>query len=184
MKFNKDNFGWIFTTFGLAVLLALSIYLGVSGWYFKTDMSYTTDLELGKTVQFGVKKNQANAISFSLDGSFLSGERLPQLISVKNLDDESNLYLRAKVYLYTGDNQTFDMGIIETVNWTYQDDGYYYFNDLLTPQNKVALCSYVFIDESTNLQTNTKYIVSVVVESLEENLDVTQIWQHNPIQNV
>ena len=70
------------------------------------------------------------------------------------------------------------------MNWTYQDDGYYYFNDLLTAQNKVALCSYVFIDESIQLQTNTKYIVTVVVESLGNTQNVEGIWNYNPIQNV
>lgn len=184
MKFNKDNFGWIFVSCALAILLGLSIYLGISGWYFKTEKSYSTDIELGKTVQFGVKKNQANSISFNLDGSYLSGERLPQLISVKNLDEKSDVYLRAKIFIYTGDNQTKKMNLVETVNWTYQEDGYYYYNELLTPLNKVALCSYVFIDEETELQTDTKYIVSIVLESLDKNQDVSQIWGYNPIQNV
>ena len=100
MKVNKDNFGWIFTSCALAILLGLSIYLGITGWYFKTDKSYTTDLELGKTVQFEVDKNQSNAISFNIDGSYLSGDRLPQIIAVKNASD-SNLFLRAKIFIYT-----------------------------------------------------------------------------------
>lgn len=184
MKFSKENFGWIFTTCALAILLGLSIYLGITGWYFRTEKSYTTDIELGKTIQFGVKKNESNAISFNLDGSFLAGERLPQLISVKNLDAENNLYLRAKLFIYTGDNQTLEMNMVETANWTYQEDGYYYFNEKLTPQNKVAICSFVFIDEDTDLQTNTKYIVTMIVESLDENQNVTQIWNYNPIENI
>ena len=63
--------------------------------------------------------------------------------------------------------QTLKMNMVETVNWTLKDDGYYYFNETLSPQNKVALCSYVFIDESTQLQTNTKYIVTVCNEKEE-----------------
>ena len=184
MKFNKENFGWIFVSFSLTILLGLSIYLGISGWYFKTENSYTTDIQLGKTVQFGVDKNQSNAISFNLDGAYLAGERLPQIVSIKNVNEESSLYLRAKIYIYSGDNQTLKMNMVETVNWTYQEDGYYYFNDLLTPQNKIALCSYVFIDEETDLQTDTKYIVNIITESLDSNQDITQIWGINPIQNV
>lgn len=185
MKFSKENFGWIFISCALAILLGLSIYLGISGWYFRTEKSYTTDLELGKSIQFGVNKNESNAISFSLDGSFLSGERLPQIVSVKNMDETSNVYLRAKIYIYTGDNQTLKMNLVETVNWTYNEkDGYYYFNEVLTPQNKVALCSYVFIDEETQLQTNTKYIVTILAEAIDENQDVERIWNHNPIQIV
>jgi len=51
-----------FVTVLFALLLALSIYLGISGWYFKTDISYTTDLQLGKNVQIGVKENQASSV--------------------------------------------------------------------------------------------------------------------------
>ena len=68
MKIKKENYVWIFATVMMALLLALSIYLGISGWYFKTDYSYTTDLELGKNVQLGVKKNQANSIYMNLYG--------------------------------------------------------------------------------------------------------------------
>lgn len=185
MKFSKENFGWIFTSIGLAVLLALSVYLGLSGWYFENDRSFTTDLKLGKTVQIGVKKNQANAISFNLDGSFLEEERLPQIVSVKNQDEMEDIYLRAKIYIYSGANQTLEMNMVETVNWIYNEkDGYFYFNSLLTPQNKVALCAYVFVDEGTSLHTDTKYIVTIVVESLDATQDVESIWGYNLLENV
>lgn len=185
MKINKKNFGWLFTCVGLAILLALSIYLGLTGWYYENDRSFTTDLELGKTMQVGVKKNEANAVSFNLDGSFLSGERLSQLVSVKNLDELDDVYLRAKIYIYSGTNQTLKMNMVETVNWLYnENDGYFYFNSLLTPQNKVALCSYVFVDEDTNLHTDTKYIVTILIESLSSNQDVEKVWGNNPAQNV
>ncbi len=185
MKIKRENYGWLFTTVFLALLLALSIYLGITGWYFKTDISYTTDLELGKTVQIGVKKNEASSISMNLDGSYLAGQSLPQLISVKNSDDENSVYLRAKIFIYSGDNQTLKMNMVETVNWVYDEgDGYYYFNDLLTMQNKVALCSHIVIDKDTHLQTNTKYIFTVVVEALSQDQDVVKIWGKNPIENI
>ncbi len=185
MKLSKDNFGWIFTSVGLAILLALSVYLGLSGWYFENDRSFTTDLELGKTMQIGINKNEANAISFNLDGSFLSGERLPQLVSIKNLNEIEDVYLRAKIYIYTGSNQTLEMNMVETVNWVYNhEDGYFYFNSLLTPQNKVALCSYVYIDEDTVLQTDTKYIVTIVVESLGASQSAEDIWGNNFVENI
>lgn len=185
MKFSKDNFGWIFLTIGLAILLALSVYMGLSGWYFENNRTFTTDIELGKTVQIGIKKNEATAISFNLDGSFLEGERLAQLVSVKNLDETQSIYLRAKIYIYSGENQTLNMNMVETINWEYNaDDGYYYFDSLLTPQNKVALCSHVFINEDTTLDTNTKYIVTIVLESLDQNQNPLSIWENNPVENI
>ncbi len=177
MKFNRDNFGWIFACGVLTILLALSIYLGLSGWYFENDRNFTTDMQLGKTVQMGVQKNGANAVSFNLDGSFLAGERLPQIVSVKNLDDGADLFLRAKIFIYSGGNQTLPMNMVETVNWVYnENDGYFYFNSTLPPQNTVALCSYIFIDEITTLYTDTKYIVTIVVESLSATQEIQSIW--------
>lgn len=185
MKIKKENYVWIFATVMLLLLLALSIYLGVTGWYFKNDYAYTTDLELGKNVQLTIKKNQANSISMNLDGAYLSGDRLPQLVSIKNNDNESSIYLRAKIFIYTGDNQTLKMDMVETVNWIYDEsDNYYYFDDLLAVNNKVALCSHLIIDEETHLQTDTKYIVSIVVEALGKDEDVVRLWGKNPIENV
>ncbi len=185
MKIKRENFGWLFTVVLLALLLALSIYLGISGWYFKTEVSYTTDLKLGKTLQMGVDKNSANSISFNLEGSFLAGDKLPQIISIKNMDDEKSVYLRAKIFIYSSGNQTLKMDLDETVNWSYNEgDGYYYFNDLLTMQNKVALCSHIMINEATHLQTNTKYIVTVLAEAVEENQDIEALWGNNPIKSV
>ncbi len=184
MKIKRENYGWLFATVLLAMLLALSIYLGVSGWYFKTDVSYTTDLQLGKNVQMSVNKNEATSISMNIDGSFLSGDRIPQIVSVKN-DDESSVYLRAKIFIYSGDNQTLKMDMVETVNWKFDEsDGYYYFDDLLTMQNKVALCSHIIIDKETHLQTNTKYIFTIVVETLGGEEDVVKLWGKNPVEQV
>ncbi len=185
MKINKSNFGWIFTCFAFLVLLGIAIYLGVSGWFFKNDLSYTTDLELGKTISTSIKKNQAQSISLTFDGSFLPGERLPQIVSVTNGDDSDALYVRAKVYVYNGDNVTQDMDIVETINWTYnEDDGYYYFNDLLSVDAKAALCSYVIIGQESTFSGHNKYILSIVFESLSQSLDVESIWGINPLENV
>ena len=181
MKINKDNFGWIFTSILLAILLAISIYLGISGFYFKTQSSYTTDLVLGKNIQIDVSKNMSNAISFNIDGSYLAGDRLPQIISIKNNEEEDGLYLRAKIYIYTSENKTLDM--VETVNWTFsQEDGYYYFNDVLSKKDKASLCSHIYIDEETSLKSNVKYIATIVVEALDESVNIKEIWPLNSIK--
>ena len=185
MKINKENFGWIFTSAFLAILLALSIYLGVSGWFFKTEVSYTTDLELGKTVEVGIKKNEASTVAFNIEGSLLAEERLPQIISIKNIDEEASLYLRAKIYIYSGDGRTLKMNLVETPNWEFdEEDGYYYFTDKLENSNKIALCSHVFIDKDTHLKTYSQYIVSVIVEGLDTNQDIEIIWGKNHIKNI
>ena len=184
MKFSRENFGWIFTCFALLVLLAIAIYLGASGWFFKNDISYTTDLELGKTVSTTITKNQANTISLTFDGSYLKGERLPQIVSITNTDNSQDIYLRAKVFVYSGSGINPNMDIVETINWTYNEsDGYYYFNELLPKDSKATLCSYVIIDDN-NFLTRNRYILNFVFESLSSNEDVDSFWGINPIQNV
>lgn len=183
MKLDKSNFAWIFTCIVLSILLGLSLYLGISGWFFKNENAYTTDLEIGKTIQIDIGKNQANAVSLNLDGSYLEGERLAQIISVKSMEDEQDLYLRAKIFVYTSDNQTKKMDIVETVNWTFDnEDNYFYFNDILNPNNKISLCSYLIVGEGSKLISSKKYIVTVVIESLDKTQDVEKIWGKNPIQ--
>ncbi len=185
MEASKSNFRWKFICASLLILLALSVYLGISGWYFKNDISYTTDLELGKTVQIEAKKNEANSVSLNLDGSYLEGERLAQIVSIKNLETDYNLYLRAKVYIYSGDNVLTDMDIVETINWTYnENDGYYYFNETLPSNNSVALCSYVIVKEGSKLNTRTKYILTFLIEALDSSENIEEIWGYNPIQNI
>ena len=184
MKFSKENFGWIFISASLLILLAIAIYLGASGWFFKNDISLTTDLELGKTVSTTIIKNQANSISLTFDGSYLSGERLPQIISIKNGDDSDSLYVRAKVFVYTGDNVNLDMDIVETINWTKNEDGYYYYNDLLNVDASSSLCSYVIVGSEGKFSSKKKYILNVVFESLSSSQDVESIWGVNPIQNI
>ncbi len=185
MKIDKNNFIWIFSSAILAILLAVSIYLGISGWYFKTDFSYTTDLILGKTISTTIKKNQAQGISFNIDGSYLSGQKLPQIVSIKNEEEIDEIYLRAKVYIYSGDNKTLNVNVEPTVNWNKNEiDGYYYFNNLLPSSEKVTFCSNIVLDENENYKTDTKYIVSIIFESLSKDESPLEFWQFNPINNL
>ena len=183
MKINKSNFGWFFSCIFLGLLLILSVYLGYSGWYFKTESSLTTDLEIGKVVQIDLNKNSANALSMNLNGGYLEGQRLLQIISVKNIS-EDDIFVRAKIFVYTSDNQTKKMDIVTTSNWQYNsDDQYYYFKDLVSSNDKVSLCSALIIPDGSEFVSNKEYIVTVVFEGLDSQKDPVTFWGNNPLQN-
>lgn len=185
MKVDKSNFGWIFACCGLLVLLGISLFFGISGWFINTDMTYTTDLELGKTVQIDIGKNEANGVSLSLDGSFLEGQSLPQIILIKGVQNDEKLYLRAKIFIYTSENETKNLDIVQTINWTYnEEDKYFYLNGLLSPSDKISLCSHIVLTDGLNLKTGTKYIVTIIVQSLSESENVNNIWGIDPLENV
>lgn len=185
MKIDKNNFGWLFTCVGLVILLGISIYLGISGFFFQTEDTYTTDLVLGQNIESAIRKNQATSISVNMSGGFLPEERLAQVVSIKNLELDNSLYLRAKVFIYSSQNQTEEIDVVENSNWTKNEDGYYYYNELLSPLEKANFSTFI-IAPSQDFVTASwkKYIVTFVFESLDSSVDVENLWQNNPVQNV
>lgn len=182
MKKTDSTFGWLFAVILLSCLLALSIYLGVTGWYFSSSFSQVGDIVLGNTIDLQINKNSAGGTAFSFSGGYLEGEKLPQIINVRNGDDDTSLYLRAKVYVYMSDNAIANMALVTNENWVYnQEDGYYYFNDKLLPQGKVGLATHVVIGEGSNLSGDKKYIMTVLVESLDGEKDISEYWGYSQI---
>lgn len=182
MKQTDRKFGYIFAIVFLVILLGISIYLGISGWYFATSFSQEGDMVLGNSVDLLVNKNGASSTSFSLSGGFLEGEKLAQTINVKNADGESEVYLRAKVYIFMSDSATASMSLVTGENWTYNaDDGYYYYNEKLIPQGKINLATDVIIGQGSNLRSDKKYILTVLVESLDSEKDRQEHWCYSQI---
>ncbi len=182
MKISKSNFGWLFACIGLVLLLALSVYLGMSGFFFRTENSYTTDLVLGQTVEAGLNKNQATSISLNFSGGYLPNERLAQVVSVKNNEDGQSLYLRAKAFVYTSQNQVTEIDVVENSNWTKNDDGYFYYNSLVSPLEKVNFCSYIILDSQEFKPVSwKKYILTIVFETLDSSADILSLWGNNPV---
>lgn len=181
MKKDKAFYGWLFVCVSLAILLGVSIYLGLSGWYFKADHSLESDLVLGETVQVDIDKNQSACVSFTFAGSYIHGEKLSQIVGVKNLNQEFGLYVRAKINVFSKFSDDFSLGLDETINWTYRDDGYYYFDAILSPESKANLCSSIIIGETSEFDSTKNYILNVTFETLEEGLDVEKIWGVNPV---
>ena len=149
-----------------------------------TINAYITDLKVGETIQLDISKNMANSVSLIFDGAILNGESIPQVISIKN-ESDVDLYLRAKVFIFSQDNKNMQIDINQTINWYYnENDGYFYFNSLLKSGEKVSLCSDVVTPEDCELNTNKKYILTVLFESLDQIQNVDEIWSINPIENV
>ena len=180
MKINKENAGWIFCCALLAVLLGFSIYLGLSGWYFQNQPNYAIDFKLGETRVVELSPNSSQSLSLALDGSFLPGEELPQIIGVKNNDDERAIFVRAKAYVSADIMQ--EVRVEPTINWNYNSlDGYYYLADPIAPQSKVGFCSHIFADENLRLQSNEKYIITILFECLDDGQNVENLWGNNTL---
>ena len=101
-----------------------------------------------------------------------------EVYEISGIDED--IYLRAKISIYSGQNKTLKMDMQTTINWILNEqDGYYYFNSTLPKDEKVTLCSYVFLDGEENYKSNTKYIATIVFESLNASEDIQKIWGYN-----
>ena len=177
----KERYMWWFVCIVLLILLLVSIYLGVSGWYFKNNNSYTLDMKLGDNIQLETLKNQSNSTSLNLGGSFLNNDKISQVVSVKNTSKSIN-YIRCKIYIQSKENQ-YEVKLPDNSNWTYKE-GYYYLKEALLENEKIMLCSEFYIGEDVELLTNKKYIITFLVECLDSEENLLKIWGYNPTKNI
>lgn len=176
MKVNKANFGWIFLCVVLVFGIIISIILGFSG--IKSSSSLIPNLKLGDYLQLDVRGNQANALSVNVEGSYLPGEKLKQDLFVKNLEVDNEVYIRGKIYIFSSENNIVDVGVELSPNWKYNlQDGYYYFNEGLSPQNKITFATNIILDESGRLYSGRKYILTFLVETLDSLQLVNSVWK-------
>lgn len=177
MKINKNNIGWIFACIGLSICLIGSLYLGLSGWFYKNTVNYATEFKIGNMQIIGLENNQSNALSLNFEGSFICGEDFPQIVNVKNTSAEE-YYLRGKVFINSKTNVTEEIKVETSQNWIYDEDtGYYYNNDKLLPNDTIAFCSKIKLDKNISLNSNKKYIVTFVFESLDNAENVLNLWK-------
>lgn len=168
----KKTYPYIFTIVILVVLLALSLYLGFSGYLFSVAMNnLPSDMALGETTMVEIAPNEASAISFTLDGSYLEGERIPQVIQIRAIDTVEAVRVRVKAEIFMHDNLT-TVDFVANENFLKATDGYFYLNGALAGGNKVTFCDYVVMP--ANLDSKEKYILTIVVENIDASLE--NIW--------
>ena len=117
------------------------------------------------------------------NGAFISGEKLDQVVSIKNFDQINDVYVRAKGFVYSSSNQYEPISFVTTENWIFnENDGYYYFKDSIPAQNKISLCSQIFLDEQYTLTSSSKYIITFLAESISVDNSIESFWGYNFIE--
>lgn len=176
MKKN-ERFAYIFAIIGLSILLGIFIYLGATGWFFRATLGRAVDPDIGTTQTISVKDTEAKALSFTFNGSIINGEKIRQNINIKN-GEEKDLYVRARAILYTSQDGELEIEIGVNANWTEQE-GYYYYDGILQSGATIGLGSYVQIHEGYKFDSNKKYIINIIVETLDSSLDKEAVWMSN-----
>lgn len=174
---SKKDIAWLFSVIVLSVALIISILLGVLGFYSSmTFIASDSDLVVGDTISIGVKPNESTVASMTFDGSFLPDENIPQIIQVNGTDLSTDVYVRVKAKIF-GTTQETAFNFITTDHFEQKDDGYYYFNDILHGGNKITFCNYIVTPKEITFYSGEKYILSIVVETLDTSFDKA-IWKN------
>lgn len=172
----KSSYPWLFSVIILAVLLIISLILGFTGYFFSlSTIRSSSDLTLGESICINVSPNETSVASFTFDGNYLPGEKLPQVIQIKANNLDKNLKLRVKAEVFSSDKLSkFDF--VTTDDFVNKNDGYFYLTGELAGGNKITFSNYVVMPENSVFKSKDKYILSIIVENLDATLPVEDIW--------
>lgn len=178
---NKSHIAWLFAVIALSILLVVSIILGINGYYFSMSfMQSKSDISIGETATIEVLPDKASVLSFTFDGAYMPKEKLPQKIQISAKNSDKDLLVRVKSRLF-GDETDEKLEFLTDDRFVY-DGEYYYFREVLGFGGRILFCDYIQIPEKNNLSSKEKYILSIVVESVEntpENQDKWNFEQFN-----
>ena len=173
----KKDVAWLFAVIILSIALVVSIVLGLMGYFSSlTFLSSKSDLVIGDTLSIGVEPNQTSVASMTFDGAFLPNENLPQTIQISAETLSSDVRVRVKAKIF-GLNETSLFDFITTEHFEKAEDGYYYFDDILHGGNKITFCNYIVTPKDVTFFSGEKYILTIVVETLETKYD-ENIWKN------
>ena len=172
---NKTHIGWLFAVIALSILLIVSIILGVNGYYFSMSfLQSKSDITIGETATIEVLPDEASVLSFTFDGTFMPKEKLPQKVQISAKNSDKDLLIRVKSRVF-GDETDEKLEFWTDDKFVY-DGEYYYFKDVLGFGGRILFCDYIQIPEKSNLSSKEKYILSIVVEAVENTQDNQIKW--------
>ena len=175
MKKVKKDAIYIFFIVLLSFLFVGLLILSISGWFYRDSNDSPTMLKIGESSVITLNGTQSEVLSFNFDGAFLSGEVLKQNISVKNASDK-DLFVRAKLTVFTGENDDAVLNLITSEDWKEQEDGRYLFEGYISSLNTIGLCSGFIVSPEKQLKSSDAYILTISVEALSTEFDRLSVW--------
>lgn len=170
----KKDIAWLFSVIVLSVLLIVCIILGTTGFFSSvTYLRSASDLKVGETVNIAVMPNQSNVLSYTFDGGFFPDELIPQIVQISGEVLDSDVWVRVKAKVFGESETNFDF--VTSEHFEKSEDGYYYFDDVLHGGNKITFCTYITTPKDNQFVSGEKYVLSIIVETLETKYDKT-IW--------
>ncbi len=173
-KLSKSTYGFIFAIIALVILLGVTLYLGISGWFYANVTKLESDVTLGQTLNLNITETGAKVASFTFPGSFLPGQKLDQNINITN-SSENDMFVRAKAVIFDCSDQDMNLELGISEHWTENGD-YFYFDQPLLKSNKISLASYVRLRPDKYYNSTKTYVFTIVVEAIDSNLSRSEVW--------
>lgn len=152
----------------IAIIVILSIICTISiiynfngGFYYSRIVEYYKIL--GEGLEININQQGTEVVACNFSGTNLLNTDIKQEVTIKTADIQAPLYLRAKTELIGATMQENIM--FGYANWVTSEDGYMYFKQTITSNEKIGLCKYVRLSDNNKLETNINYILAFIVEA-------------------
>lgn len=166
--------GYIIVIVLLFALLIGTNVFAYSGVWFKLLPNTNPIYTLGKTATVDLLPNSSNTAAFTFKGAAIRGVYYQHPIMAQMTVTSQNFVVRAKMTVQT-ESQQIPVQIATDSNWIVGDDGYAYFENLVTGGQKILVANgYVLPDFCAD--QSKSYNLCLIVETLEQNTDFDKIW--------
>lgn len=160
---------FLFTSITLSIILMISLYYNyVGGFFFDRINSYSN--VFGKDYTIQVNGFGGFSVSMNFDGNIVNGMEYAQKVQANISGSVDSCKLRAKAFISNVDYSE-NVNIYGYTNWTLENDGYLYFNQVVKGGEKVGICLYVRMPEEKFFDSVKTYIMTILVEAVNPSKD-------------
>ena len=179
-KKNVRESWFIFAIVMLSIALALSIYLFLQNPFITNKPAHSGLIPLGTPLNIKVDAVGATTQSVFFKGSVLPNSVVRQDVKITLNAAQENAVARAKVFMFNEKNQLLPINAQTANIWDYSEDGYYYCQEVFTPNLVLDFLQAVEIpDTNFGLNAENVYALLVSVEALPLTADFKSIWKLN-----
>ena len=120
--------------------------------------------------------SQGNYIkTITYPSSLLTGLKYNQQIDIKSQNIDKDLKIRAKITFTDYKNNTKNIEIDSKEKWYQGDDGYFYYDGIISSNETVTFVKNIQINDQNTKQINS--VLAVIIECLPSDFDTSEIWQ-------
>lgn len=168
----------------LTIMLLASIAVGVTLAYFTADTNVVGNVTLGDPVNINITQGGSTVTSLTFSDDALPGHVYDQVIGVSVPADTSDALLRAKLTISNTEGDSINVQATTASSWVEGDDGYYYYNGIVSANDSVDFVTAVKIPtELTNEDANKTFNIDISVEAIQEaNNAARDMWTTAPTE--